>query len=306
MAKTPSQNQGAFSFFDEVEKVDPLPKPRKHSLKPPAQIEAMEESPVEAVPVVKVNGDQEKEQPVGDAGAGIVEVFPEDTEKKQELETKVFEDQPFIVQEVVSETDQPEFTGRVPAVDDAGAGIVETYPEVTVKRQDLESKVLEDQTFIAEEVVSATDQPDFTGRIPVAEQNRLFERRSTRGRKSVKEHTIAAGMIAMPDDEVLFSKQYYSMGEVTAMFKENHSLIRYWESEFDILKPKKNGKGDRFFRPVDVKNLYLIYDLLRRRKFTIEGAREYLKNNKNAGERLAAVQSLEKIKAFFLELKATL
>ncbi|MCH5599894.1 MerR family transcriptional regulator [Niabella ginsengisoli] len=113
-------------------------------------------------------------------------------------------------------------------------------------------------------------------------------------------------MIEMPDDEVLFSRQYYSMGEVTTMFRENHSLIRYWESEFDILKPKKNGKGDRFFRPVDVKNLYLIYDLLRRRKFTIEGAREYLKNNKKAEEKFAAVQSLEKIKSFFLELKATL
>ena len=69
------------------------------------------------------------------------------------------------------------------------------------------------------------------------------------------------------------------MGEVTAMFKENHSLIRYWESEFDILNPK-NGKGDRFFRPVDVKNLYSdMYDLLRRRKFTIEGARGIWKNN---------------------------
>ena len=90
------------------------------------------------------------------------------------------------------------------------------------------------------------------------------------------------------------------------MFNENHSLIRYWESEFDILKPKKNGKGDRFFRPVDVKNLYLIYDLLRRRKFTIEGAREYLKNSKKAEEKFTAVQSLEKIKSFFLELKASL
>ncbi|ULT44764.1 MerR family transcriptional regulator [Niabella defluvii] len=122
----------------------------------------------------------------------------------------------------------------------------------------------------------------------------------------MKEHSLAAEMIEMPGDDVLYAKQYYSMGEVTAMFKENHSLIRYWESEFDILKPKKNGKGDRFFRPVDVKNLYLIYDLLRRRKFTIEGARDYLKNNKKADEKFAAVQSLEKIKAFFLELKASL
>jgi len=127
-----------------------------------------------------------------------------------------------------------------------------------------------------------------------------------RGRRSVKENSAAADLVEMPDDEELFKKQYYSMGEVTTMFNENHSLIRYWESEFDILKPKKNGKGDRFFRPVDVKNLYLIYDLLRRRKFTIEGAREYLKNSNKAEEKFNAVQSLERIKSFFLELKATL
>jgi Predicted transcriptional regulators len=88
------------------------------------------------------------------------------------------------------------------------------------------------------------------------------------------------------------------------MFRENQSLIRYWETEFDILQPRKNRKGDRFFRPVDVKNLVLIYDLLRRRKFTIEGAKDYLKKNKKAEEQFAMIQSLEKIKSFLLELKA--
>jgi DNA-binding transcriptional MerR regulator len=112
--------------------------------------------------------------------------------------------------------------------------------------------------------------------------------------------------VNIPEDEELFKKQYYSIGEVAAMFKENQSLIRYWETEFDILQPRKNGKGDRFFRPVDVKNLVMIYDLLRRRKFTIEGAKDYLKRNKNADEKFAMIQSLEKIKTFFLELKASL
>ena len=90
------------------------------------------------------------------------------------------------------------------------------------------------------------------------------------------------------------------------MFRENQSLIRYWETEFDILQPRKNRKGDRFFRPIDIKNLVMIYDLLRRRKFTIEGAKDYLKKNKKAEEKFAAIQSLQKIKSFFLELKATL
>src|ERR1700733_6832927 len=91
---------------------------------------------------------------------------------------------------------------------------------------------------------------------------------STRGRRSLKEFGLEADLISIPEDSVLFQKQYYSIGEVAGWFRVNQSLLRYWESEFDILQPRKNRKGDRFFRPVDVKNLQLIYDLLRRRKFT--------------------------------------
>lgn len=127
-----------------------------------------------------------------------------------------------------------------------------------------------------------------------------------RGRKSLKEIALSADLVQVPDDETLFRKQYYSIGEVAVMFRENQSLIRYWETEFDILEPRKNRKGDRFFRPVDIKNLVMIYDLLRRRKFTIEGARDYLKKNKKAEEKFAAIQSLQKIKGFLLELKASL
>lgn len=129
---------------------------------------------------------------------------------------------------------------------------------------------------------------------------------STRGRRSLKEFGIRADLIQVPPDEILFQKQYYAIGEVAGMFKENQSLIRYWETEFDILQPRKNRKGDRFFRPIDIKNLVLIHDLLRRRKFTIEGAKEYLKKNKKAEEKFAAIQSLEKVKTFLLELKASL
>lgn len=129
---------------------------------------------------------------------------------------------------------------------------------------------------------------------------------SKRGRPSLKEIDVNADLVQIPPDEILFQKQYYSIGEVSKWFRVNQSLIRYWETEFDILQPRKNRKGDRFFRPVDVKNLLLIHDLLRRRKFTLEGAKEYLKNSKRAEEKFATIQSLETIKAFFLELKASL
>jgi DNA-binding transcriptional MerR regulator len=130
--------------------------------------------------------------------------------------------------------------------------------------------------------------------------------KNTRGRKSLKEVFSESDQIEIPEDEILFQKQYYSIGEVASMFKVNTSLIRYWENEFDILEPRKNRKGDRFFKPSDVKNLQLIHDLLRRRKFTIEGAKDYIKKNRQAREKYDMIQSLQKLRTFLLELKANL
>ena len=129
--------------------------------------------------------------------------------------------------------------------------------------------------------------------------------KSTRGRKNLKD-IVDDELIEIPEDEILFKKSYYSIGDVSRMFNENASLIRYWENEFDILKPKKNAKGDRFFRPEDVKNLKLIHHLLRQRKYTIEGAKDFLKSNKTAAEKFEMIRSLQKLKSFLNELKASL
>jgi len=130
--------------------------------------------------------------------------------------------------------------------------------------------------------------------------------KSTRGRKALKDLANELSTVNIPEDEVLFQKQYYSIGEVAAMFNVNTSLIRYWENEFDIIEPRKNRKGDRFFKPSDIKNLQLIYDLLRRRKFTIEGAKDYLKKEKKAKEKHELIDSLQKLRSFLFELKASL
>lgn len=128
-----------------------------------------------------------------------------------------------------------------------------------------------------------------------------------RGRKSLKDIELEADIIEIPADDILFLKQYYSMHEVAAMFRINHSQIRLWENEFDILQPKKNKKGDRFFRPVDIKNLHLIYHLVRHRKYTMAGAKEYLKNNSaSANRKFEMIQALQKIRNFLLEIKSNL
>lgn len=129
--------------------------------------------------------------------------------------------------------------------------------------------------------------------------------KSPRGRKRIKEVAEEAEHIEIPEDEVLFQKQYYTIGEVGLMFKVNTSLLRYWESEFGM-QLRKNRKGDRYFTPQDIKFLQLVHDLIRRRKFTIEGAKDYIKREKGANERYEMIQSLKKLRGFLLELKAHL
>lgn len=139
--------------------------------------------------------------------------------------------------------------------------------------------------------------------LPSTPQQKL---KSTRGRKSLKELYNEDDPVEIPEDEILFNKAYYGIGEVAQMFKLNVSQVRLWENEFDILEPRKNRKGDRYFRPQDIKNLQLIYDLIRRRKFTMEGAKEFLKKNEKAKEAHELIASLQKIKSFIIELKANL
>jgi DNA-binding transcriptional MerR regulator len=160
-------------------------------------------------------------------------------------------------------------------------------------------------------LVDDIEEKNETAEINIEETTPIIQKISPpkpgiRGRKSIKMMEQEADLIEVPNDEQLFLKMYYTMGDVTEMFKVNHSLIRFWESEFDILKPRKNGKGDRLFRPEDVKNLEIIYYLLRQKKYTIEGAKDYLKNKKKLSQQFEAIQKLEKLKAFLLEIKANL
>jgi len=128
-----------------------------------------------------------------------------------------------------------------------------------------------------------------------------------RGRKSLKEFNPDVALLEIPEDEILFQKQYYSISEVAEWFNMKPSLLRFWENEFDILKPRKNKKGDRLFRPEDIKNLRIIYYLLRQQKFSVEGAKQYLKDNKRKAElQIQLIETLTKFRSFLLELRANL
>jgi len=99
-------------------------------------------------------------------------------------------------------------------------------------------------------------------------------------------------------------KRYYGIGEVAKAFNVNTSLIRFWEKEFDVLRPKKNAKGNRKFTPQDIKNLKFIYHLVKERGFTLEGAKTHLKENRQKTlNNFEIIEKLERVKAELNKIK---
>lgn len=104
-------------------------------------------------------------------------------------------------------------------------------------------------------------------------------------------------LVELPD------KLYYSIGEVAKAFGVNASLIRFWEKEFEIIKPKKNKKGNRYFTQEDIKNFKLIYHLVKERGYTLEGAKTALTEKENIKEEVELIARLEWIKSELIKLK---
>lgn len=102
-------------------------------------------------------------------------------------------------------------------------------------------------------------------------------------------------------------KLYYTIGEVSEMFDVNASLIRFWEKEFSIIHPKKNAKGNRVFTQKDIDNFRLIYNLVKEKGFTIQGARDHLASHKTEAEKnIEVIKSLQEIRGFLQEISKEL
>ena len=102
-------------------------------------------------------------------------------------------------------------------------------------------------------------------------------------------------------------KLYYSIGEVAKMFKVNTSLIRFWEKEFDIIKPQKNKKGNRLFTQRDIDHFHLIFNLVKEQGYTLQGAKEKLSLSGNESEKnIEIIKRLKKVRNFLVELRETL
>lgn len=99
-------------------------------------------------------------------------------------------------------------------------------------------------------------------------------------------------------------KLYYSIGEVAEQFNVAPSLIRFWESEFDIIKPKKNRKGNRQFTKEDIDNVRTIYHLVKEKGFTLQGAKEMLKNDTQAvKDKVELIDALKNVRRFLVEVR---
>lgn len=111
----------------------------------------------------------------------------------------------------------------------------------------------------------------------------------------------------MPYIEKKVEKLYYSIGEVAKMFDVNTSLIRFWEKEFDVIKPKKNKKGNRYFTKEDIDNFHLIYHLVKEKGMTLTGAKKKIKENRDdTMNNFEIIKSLTVIKNLLLEIKDNL
>ncbi|MCU0400824.1 MAG: MerR family transcriptional regulator [Algoriphagus sp.] len=108
----------------------------------------------------------------------------------------------------------------------------------------------------------------------------------------------------MPYKERDIEKKYYSIGEVADMFKVAASLIRYWEGEFDIIRPKKDKKGNRRYTKDDIQKIRYVYHLVKEKGYTLQGAQEVITSGKQQGfDKVAAIQKLQEIKDFLINLK---
>lgn len=108
----------------------------------------------------------------------------------------------------------------------------------------------------------------------------------------------------MPYRKPKIEKMYYSISEVADIFGVNTSLIRFWEKEFEVIKPKKNKKGNRLFTPTDIDNFHLIYHLVKEKGLTLAGAKKKIKENKDDTlHNFEVIHKLKDIKSLLLDLK---
>lgn len=193
----------------------------------------------------------------------------------------------------------------------------EVKPVVSVEETQLEEeKTMSTGIQLAEETpnVSTTVSKEITSTVSAVsdKKNAIPKATSIKIKEALVIEEAGSVEIEEPSlvvDTTLLTKQYYSISEVAAMFKVNASHLRYWEKEFptQLSKVRKNGKGDRFYTPKNIEQLQVLFYLVKTKKMTLEGARDYLKQKKRGiKSTMDASTLLQQVRGFLVSLKKEL
>lgn len=224
-----------------------------------------------------------------------VEIIPE--EKKTE-------DVSTTLTEIISVNEKPEKQVET-------STYIRPKPSIIVSTQFIEENIInkKDESInkIEKQHKTALDEPIKRKRGRPRKEKSIIDTpkiKLKRGRKPLKDIVVDVDFSNVPSDDELDKKLYYPIGLVAKWFNVTGSQLRFWENEFDILKPKKNGKGNRLFRPEDIRNIKTIYYLLRKQKLSLQGVKEYFKTNQQSSNtNLQIISSLQNIKSALNELK---
>jgi DNA-binding transcriptional MerR regulator len=193
--------------------------------------------------------------------------------------------------------------------------IVDELPVTYVPQEEpeapIEAKHVVDDITTPSAVVVIDDVPELITSTTVTEQVSEKKKSTPQGPSEQKNEGATEEIEETPfaADTAQLTKQYYSISEVSAMFNVNASHLRYWEKEFptQLGKVRKNGKGDRFYTPKNIEQLHVLFYLVKTKKMTLEGARNYLKQKKRSAKSdLDAVTLLQQVRGFLVSLKKEL
>lgn len=189
--------------------------------------------------------------------------------------------------------------------------IVEELPVTYVPQEETEAPIQAKQVVqeiaTPSGVVVIDDVPELIASTTVSEKKKSTPQGPSEQKNEGAAEDIEETPFAI--DTAQLTKQYYSISEVSAMFNVNASHLRYWEKEFpsQLGKVRKNGKGDRFYTPKNIEQLHVLFYLVKTKKMTLEGARNYLKQKKRSVKSdLDAVTLLQEVRGFLISLKKEL
>jgi DNA-binding transcriptional MerR regulator len=235
------------------------------------------------------------------------EIIKEEVAIIEEKEAETIND-PIIIEQqkekVKEETTVFNTVENLPKLPSANVELPNLITENITQLENKQIEIIEEPTIPEPKTIKRI-KPEIINQKPKTVNAQTLQKR---GRKSQADMATEANFISIPADDILYSKHYYSIGQVATMFNANVSKIRFWEEQLStLLKVRKNRKGDRYFTPDNIKTLQQIYNLTSKQGLTMGGAAKYMQHQKsNLNQKDNLVQELIQLKQFLLSIETGL